>query len=63
MSAAVSYERVRDHLQRLNLDYALASLDPVLERGQKEARLPVECSMTCSSVSLPPASSGAWRRT
>jgi len=42
MSGAVSYERVCDHLERLNLSFALAALDPVLERGQKEERLPVE---------------------
>lgn len=42
MSAAVSYERVRDHLQRLRLDFALAVLDAVLERGQKEEQLPVQ---------------------
>jgi DNA replication protein DnaC len=42
MSTAVSYERVRDQLDRLNLSFALASLDTVLERGQKEERLPVE---------------------
>lgn len=42
MSAAVSYERVRDQLQRLKMESALASLDAVLERGQKEERLPVE---------------------
>jgi DNA replication protein DnaC len=42
MSGAVSYERVCDHLERLNLSCALAALDPVLERGQKEERLPVE---------------------
>lgn len=42
MSAAVSYERVRDHLERLKMESALAALDAVLERGQKEERLPVE---------------------
>src|SRR5690606_21476447 len=42
MSAAVSYERVRDQLERLRLDCALAALDSVLERGQKEERLPVQ---------------------
>lgn len=42
MSAAVSYERVRDQLERLKLEAALASLDTVLEQGQKEERLPVE---------------------
>jgi DNA replication protein DnaC len=42
MSAAVSYERVRDQLERLNLTFGLAALDVVLERGQKDERLPVE---------------------
>jgi DNA replication protein DnaC len=42
MSAAVSYERVREQLERLGLESALTSLDLVLERGQKEERLPVE---------------------
>lgn len=42
MSAAVSYERVRDQLERLKLDAALASLDTVLEQGQKQERLPVQ---------------------
>jgi DNA replication protein DnaC len=42
MSAAVSYERVRDHLERLKLDAALTSLDTILEEGQKQQRLPVE---------------------
>ncbi len=42
MSAAVSYERVRDQLERLRLDFALASLDVVLERGQKEEHVPVQ---------------------
>lgn len=42
MSAAVSYERVRDHLERLRLGFALEGLDTVLERGQKEEHLPVE---------------------
>lgn len=42
MSGAVSYERVRDHLERLKLDAALTALDPVLESAQKRERLPVE---------------------
>jgi DNA replication protein DnaC len=42
MSAAVSYERVREQLERLGLESALTSLDTVLERGQKEERLAVE---------------------
>lgn len=42
MSGAVSYERVRDHLQRLKLDGALNALDPVLEQAQKAEKLPVE---------------------
>jgi DNA replication protein DnaC len=42
MTGTVSYERVRDHLGRLKMEAALVSLDDVLERGQKEDRLPVE---------------------
>ena len=42
MSAAVSYERVQEHLQALKLDAALAALDVVLERGQKDALTSVE---------------------
>lgn len=42
MSAAVSYERVRDQLARLTLDAALASLDPVLARGQEAGQTTVE---------------------
>ena len=42
MSGAVSYERVRDHLERLGLPFALAALDVVLERGQKQEHLPVQ---------------------
>lgn len=42
MSAAVSYERTREHLEALGLQAALAALDPVLEAGQKQERLPVE---------------------
>lgn len=42
MTAAVSYERTRDHLEALGLQAALAALDPVLEAGQKQERLPVE---------------------
>ncbi len=42
MSAAVSYERVRDQLARLTLDAALASLDPVLARGQEAGQTAVE---------------------
>ncbi len=42
MSGAVSYERARDHLGRLKMEGALLALDDVLERGQKEERLPVE---------------------
>ena len=40
MSASVRYERVRDHLERLKVDHALTALDTVLEREQKEERLP-----------------------
>lgn len=42
MSGAASYERVRDHLERLKLEAALLCLDGVLERGQKEEKLSVE---------------------
>ena len=42
MSGAVSYARVRDHLEALKLEAALLYLDDVLERGQKEERLSVE---------------------
>ena len=42
MSAAVSYERVRDHLGRLKMEAALTALDPVLESAQKREKLPVE---------------------
>ena len=42
MSAAVSYERVRDQLGRLKMEAALTALDPVLERAQKHDKLAVE---------------------
>ena len=42
MSGAVSYTRVRDHLEALKLEAALLYLDDVLERGQREERLSVE---------------------
>lgn len=42
MSAAVSYERVRDQLVTLGLDAALTSLDPVLARGQQDQKAAVE---------------------
>ena len=42
MSAAVSYERVRDQLHELKLEGALNVLDPVLEKAQKAEKLPVE---------------------
>lgn len=42
MSAAISYERVRERLERLKLDFALASLDVVLEQGQKREKTTVE---------------------
>ncbi len=41
MSAAVSYERVRDQLQQLKLEAALGALDPVLEQAQKAEKLTV----------------------
>ena len=42
MSAAVSYERVREHLSALSMEAALTALDGVLEAGQKQERTPVE---------------------
>jgi hypothetical protein len=42
MSAALSYQRVKEQLESLQLHAALAELDGVLERGQKEERLVVE---------------------
>lgn len=42
MSAAVSYERVRDQLGRLKMEAALSALDSVLEQAQKKERLAVE---------------------
>jgi DNA replication protein DnaC len=42
MTAAVSYERTREHLEELRLHAALAALDTVLEAGQKQEHLPVE---------------------
>ena len=42
MSAAVSYERVRDQLGQLRLGAALQALDPILEKAQKAEKLTVE---------------------
>ena len=42
MSAAVSYERVQEHLEFLKLDSALTDLDVVLESGQKKELTHVE---------------------
>lgn len=42
MTASVSYERTREHLEVLGLQAALDALDGVLEAGQKQERLPVE---------------------
>jgi DNA replication protein DnaC len=42
MSAAVSYERVREHLDALSMEAALDALDVVLEAGQKQERTTVE---------------------
>ena len=42
MTAAVSYERTREHLEALGLQAALEALDPVLEAGQKQERTTVE---------------------
>jgi hypothetical protein len=41
MSAAVSYDRVRDQLQQLKPEAALGALDPVLEQAQKAEKLTV----------------------
>jgi hypothetical protein len=37
MSASMSYERVRDYLERLKMEHAPTALDTVLERGQKKS--------------------------
>jgi len=42
MSGAVSYERVREHLETLQMEAALSALDGVLEQGQKKEQTPVE---------------------
>lgn len=42
MSAALSYERVREHLGALSMEAALSTLDVVLEQGQKQQRCAVE---------------------
>lgn len=42
MSGALSYQRVRENLSQLKLEASLVYLDDVLERGQKEEKLPVE---------------------
>ena len=42
MTAAVSYERTREHLEALGLQAALEALDSVLEAGQKQERTTVE---------------------
>ena len=42
MSSTVSYERVKEHLEKLRMDAALVELDDVLERGGKEELSPVE---------------------
>jgi len=42
MSAALSYERVREQLQELKMEAALSALDPVLEGAQKAEKLSVE---------------------
>jgi DNA replication protein DnaC len=42
MSGAASYERVRDHLEKLKFEAALSYVDDILERAQKEEKLPVE---------------------
>ncbi|MCH7857892.1 MAG: ATP-binding protein [Gemmatimonadetes bacterium] len=42
MSAAVSYERVREQFQELKMEAALTALDPVLEEAQKAGKLTVQ---------------------
>jgi DNA replication protein DnaC len=42
VSGAVSYQRLRDHLEKLKMEAALVELDDVLERGGKEERSTVE---------------------
>jgi len=42
VSGAVSYQRLREHLERLKMEAALVELDDVLERGGKEERSTVE---------------------
>ena len=42
MTAAVSYERTREHLEALGLQAALEGLDAALESGQKQERTTVE---------------------
>ena len=42
MSAALSYERVKEHLLALAMDAAHDQLDSVLEAGQKKDLTPVE---------------------
>lgn len=39
---AISYEKVREHLEALSMGGALAALDGVLEQGQKEQKTPVQ---------------------
>lgn len=42
MSAAISYERVKEHLEALAMDTALDVLDIVLEQGQKQEHTTVQ---------------------
>ena len=42
MSSALSYQRVREHLERLTMEAALVALDGLLEQGQKQEHTPVE---------------------
>ena len=39
---AISYEKVKEHLDALSMGAALSALDGVLEQGQKEQKTPVE---------------------
>ena len=42
MSSALSYQRVREHLEILKMEAALVALDGVLEQGHKQEQTAVE---------------------
>ena len=42
MSSALSYQRVREHLEILQMEAALVALDGILEQGQKQEQTAVE---------------------